>query len=292
LARRRVTVALSGDGGDELFGGYQGYVHALRLWRHMQRIPRPVRTTTGRALGSVPPQLWNRLGRVVGARPAHSTVSDKIAKGAKALAARSPVEIGRIISDRWDGERVVLGSDGRSSTTSGPHLPPLDSLMAADMAEYLPDDILVKVDRAAMAVSLETRAPFLDHRVVEFAWRLPPEMKIRDGKTKWILRRLLARHVPEELFERPKRGFSIPVDEWLRGPLRSWAEELLAPSRLLEEGFFRPEPIRLAWEAHLSGRSNRQAQLWTVLMFEAWLNKTRAERNTSGDSAARLVSVA
>jgi asparagine synthase (glutamine-hydrolysing) len=143
--------------------------------------------------------------------------------------------------------------------------------MEADLQDYLPDDILVKVDRASMAVSLECRAPYLDHRVAEFAWSLPLDVKMRGVTTKWVLRRLLERHVPRELFDRPKRGFSIPVDEWLRGPLRSWAEELLSPRRLREDGYLRAEPVRRAWEAHLAGRSNHQAALWTVLMFQSWL---------------------
>jgi asparagine synthase (glutamine-hydrolysing) len=160
-------------------------------------------------------------------------------------------------------------------------LGPVETLMAMDLQQYLPDDILVKVDRAAMAVSLETRAPYLDHRVVEFAWRLPHDLKMRSGTTKWVLRRLLARHLPESLFERPKRGFSIPVDEWLRGPLKGWAAELLSPARLRDQGYLRPEMVTRAWDLHLSGRSNRQAQLWTVLMFQAWLE-------SRGDAARQL----
>ncbi len=159
--------------------------------------------------------------------------------------------------------------------------------MALDLQQYLPDDILVKLDRAAMSVSLETRAPYLDHRLVEFALRLPLELKMRSGTTKWILRRLLSRHVPDDLFERPKRGFGIPVDEWLRGPLRSWAEELLAPSRLKDQGYVRPDAVEQAWKAHLSGRSNRQAQLWTVLMFQAWLGQVPSPGGNRGGEASK-----
>lgn len=273
MARRQIKVALSGDGGDELFAGYDHYRYGASIWRHARKVPRPLRTAAGAVLEAVPSGIWARLGQLAGIERPHSTFADQIGKGARLLRARSPSEIGRGISQRWRGEDLVIGASADSELHRQFGLGAVETLMLADLQHYLPDDILVKVDRAAMAVSLETRAPYLDHRLVEFAWRLPIELKMRSRTPKWILRQLLSRYVPEELFARPKRGFGMPVDEWLRGPLRSWAEELLSPARLREQGFLRVEPVRAAWDAHLSGRSNRQAQLWTILMFQVWLER-------------------
>jgi asparagine synthase (glutamine-hydrolysing) len=184
-----------------------------------------------------------------------------------------------------DPESIVVGATEPPSQATGdvPELRGLDGIermMALDMLGYLPGDILAKVDRAAMAVSLETRVPYLDHHVVEFAWRLPLDFKIHGDETKWILRELLYRHVPRKLIERPKMGFGVPIDSWLRGPLRDWAEALLDERRLRDEGYFRPEPIRGLWQTHLSGRLNEQARLWTVLMFQSWLE---AQTSNAGD---------
>jgi asparagine synthase (glutamine-hydrolysing) len=176
---------------------------------------------------------------------------------------------------------VVLGATEPASVLTGaaPNLQGLNDverMMALDMLSYLPDDILAKVDRAAMGVSLETRVPFLDHRVVEFAWSLPLHYKLRNGVTKWSLRQVLYRHVPRELIERPKMGFGVPIDQWLRGPLLDWAESLLSESRLRQEGFFDPVPIRRKWAEHLSGQRNWQYHLWDVLMFQAWLEENHS----------------
>jgi asparagine synthase (glutamine-hydrolysing) len=206
---------------------------------------------------------------------------DKLHKSAGVMASRSIAEVyGGLVSHWSDPAAVVIGAVEPPTLVTGdqPKLDGLDDIermMALDLLTYLPDDILVKVDRAAMAVSLETRVPFLDHRVVDFAWRLPLDHKIRDGQSKWPLRQVLYRHVPKELIERPKAGFGVPIDTWLRGPLREWAEELLDERRLRTEGYFQPEPIRRMWATHLSGRANMQHHLWDVLMFESWLEASR-----------------
>ena len=281
MARRHVTVALSGDGGDELFGGYNRYRLTSQLWNRLSRVPVPVRSAAARMLTAVPPHSWTRFGVQAGRfLPKFARVDrlgDKIHKGAPLLASRSVPELyGGMLSLWRDPASVVLGAAEPPSQATGGAPPlatlgPVERMMALDTIGYLPDDILVKVDRAAMAVSLETRVPLLDHNVVEFAWRVPFDMKIRGGETKWILRQLLYRHVPRALIERPKMGFGVPVGDWLRGPLRGWAEALLDERRLREEGYFDPAPIRAMWEAHLKGSLNEQYRLWPILMFESWL---------------------
>ena len=287
LARRHVTVSLSGDAGDELFGGYNRYILTQSLWRKMAAVPRPLRGALAAALTSLSPATWNTLaGAVQPLLPARARLSvpgDKIHKGAAVLASHSPAELYLGLVSLWrDPSSVVIGGEEPPTLLTGA-MPTLDGLseiermMALDMLTYLPDDILAKVDRAAMSVSLETRVPLLDHRVVEFAWRLPLDCKLRDGQTKWALRQVLYRHVPAELIERPKMGFGVPIGDWLRGPLRDWAEALLSPARLASEGYFRPEPIRQIWADHLKGHVNRQYLLWCVLMFQAWLESGRGE---------------
>lgn len=281
LARQHVTVALSGDGGDELFGGYNRYLLSGALWRRVSRIPGPLRATAARAMTAASPDAWTSFGRVAhGVLPAFARgnqLGDKVHKAAGLLRCRSDSELyGSMISCWADPQKVVSGSAEPPSQATGdaPALQGLGSIermMALDMLGYLPNDILVKVDRAAMAVSLETRVPFLDRDIVEFAWRIPFEYKIRDGQTKWIMRELLYRHVPPSLIERPKMGFGVPIDSWLRGPLREWAEALLDEKRLCEEGYFRPRPVREMWYGHLTGRTNEQYRLWIILMFQSWL---------------------
>lgn len=275
LARTKVTVSLSGDAGDELFGGYNRYSWARKL----ERVPAPMRRAAARALLVLGPDQWDRAyDRLQPALPRRAHLRMPGYKAHK-LAGALRVGPGAALYDQlvsiWaDPASIVIG--GEAATASGwSAVADLDGIehqmMAMDACSYLPDDILCKVDRAAMAVSLETRVPFLDRRVIELAWRLPLHLKIRGGTSKWIVREVLYKHVPRALIERPKMGFAIPVGAWLRGPLRDWAEALLDEGRLLREGYLRPGPIRLRWEEHLSGRRDWGYQLWNVLMFQAWL---------------------
>jgi asparagine synthase (glutamine-hydrolysing) len=278
LARSEVTVALTGDGGDELFGGYYRHFYAPRLWRQISRLPRPVRALGG-PLSRVPVQLWNHAA---GLLPGHgrANLSLKIQKGLRvASSARSIDDVYESFLDEWSfSSPPVLGSDD----PVGCDLEVADGasdevrIMYCDAVSYLPDDILCKVDRAAMAVSLETRVPFLDHRVAEVAARIPLRLKIAGGEGKMILRKLLYREAPRELFDRPKAGFAIPVGEWLRGPLRSWAEELLDERRLAREGWFDAAAVRRRWHDHLSGRRDSPPAIWAILMFQAWLDEQRS----------------
>ena len=278
LARHSVTVSLSGDGGDELFGGYNRYLWAQRIWRRMSAVPQGLRRAAGAAVQAVPPAMWDRLWRVMPGRLQAAQAGDKLHK----LAGLAATSDGRaayawLIAQYRDAAPLVIGAAGAPREQSHAlwdradrELP--DNMMLADALGYLPDDIMVKVDRATMAVSLEARAPFLDHRVVEFAFAQPLGLKIRDGSGKWLLRQLLYRHVPPALVNRPKMGFGVPIDAWLRGPLKSWAEALLDPVRLQSQGFLHAAPIAQAWQAHQSGRRNLQHFLWNVLMFQAWLD--------------------
>jgi asparagine synthase (glutamine-hydrolysing) len=285
LARQDVTVSLSGDAGDELFCGYNRYQMTANLWSKLATVPMPLRKLAARGMTSISPAAWNRLaGALSGLMPRSArlaNVGEKLHKGAGVLSSQSADALYRGLVSHWHNPAsVVIGGHEPPTLLTGnvPALSGLDDvqrMMALDMLTYLPDDILTKVDRAAMGVSLETRVPFLDHQVVEFAWSLPQFMKLRDGQTKWALRQVLYRHVPKALIERPKMGFSVPIDGWLRGPLRDWAEGLLSEKRLKHEGFFNPAPIRKKWAEHLSGQRNWQYHLWDVLMFQAWLENNK-----------------
>jgi asparagine synthase (glutamine-hydrolysing) len=284
LARQQVTVSLSGDAGDELFAGYNRYVLANNLWGKLSRLPGVVRSLGASGIRSLSPAAWNKvLGPAQSLMPqalSQANIGDKLHKGAGVLGAQSIEDLYLGLITHWEPEGLVIGGKEPMTCLSGAQLPlpGLDAeqrMMALDSITYLPDDILVKVDRAAMGVSLEGRVPFLDHRVVEFAWRVPQSLKLRDGVGKWILRQVLYRYVPKELIERPKVGFGVPIDTWLRGPLRDWAETLLDENRLRRDGYFNPGPIRKKWVEHLSGKCNWQAQLWSVLMFQAWLEEQR-----------------
>ncbi|MGA1677457.1 MAG: asparagine synthase (glutamine-hydrolyzing) [Pseudomonadales bacterium] len=278
LTRQCVTVCLSGDAGDELFAGYNRYFWATSLWRRLGRVPSALRVAGASGLSAIPAEAWNELFGLLGpflpSRLRLSNPGDKLHKLAEVIAAPSPEALYRELVSQWRGHLPLSGINEPSTMVDTPsHWPVLPSLtermMAVDTLTYLPDDILVKVDRAAMAASLETRVPFLDPRVIEYAWQLPLRQKVRNGQGKWLLRQLLYRYVPRELVDRPKQGFGVPIDHWLRGPLRDWAEDLLSPASLSAEGLLDPAPIRAMWHRHLSGR-NVQYALWNVLMYQAW----------------------
>ncbi len=277
LARCDVTVSLTGDGGDELFGGYNRYGYSGRL----KKIPQSLRAVLARLLKSIPPDSWDRAHNqfelVMPRSLQMRTPGDKLHKLADVLHCDSDAALyEHLISQGFAGTVLNLEQPYKSMIRAQwqqlLELPSSESkMMALDGAGYLPNDVLHKVDRASMGVSLETRIPFLDHRVIELAWRLPNHMKFRNGQRKWILRQLLHKFVPSKFIDRPKAGFSIPIGDWLRGPLRDWAESLLGESRLRHEGYFDSMKIRNRWAEHLSGKTNWQHSLWTVLMFQVWL---------------------
>jgi asparagine synthase (glutamine-hydrolysing) len=276
LARSQVTVALTGDGGDEVFAGYNRHVAAGGLLRRLGRLPGPARAALAAGMTSLSPDAWGRLLGAVPARMRPRAVGEKLHKLAPLLRLDEREQYRRLVSHWEDPEAVVVGGRERASPIDDPSLDallpdPVARMRYLDLATYLADDILTKVDRASMAVALETRAPLLDHRLVEWSFRVPTQIHLRNGEGKWLLRRILEKRVPRSLFERPKMGFGIPVGEWLRGPLKPWADALLDPSRLAATGLLRPEPIRALWQSHLSGRVNAQYQLWPVLMLVAWL---------------------
>lgn len=276
LARQKVTVTLSGDGGDELFCGYTRYQQSLDLWRKMGWMPVAARRLVASGIRRAPGTMLDKIQNLLPPRYRLPSLADKLPKLADVLDQPDGQALYRsLVSHFKDPARMVLNAHEPETLLDRPdRLPPLPSLretmMLLDMLTYLPDDILTKVDRASMAVSLEARVPLLDHRVVEFAWRVPSAFKYRNGQGKWLLRQVLYRHVPKELIERPKMGFGVPLDSWLRGPLRDWAEALLQEDRLRAEGIFDPARVRRMWRAHLEGRQLSHYHLWDLLMFQAW----------------------
>jgi asparagine synthase (glutamine-hydrolysing) len=280
LARQHVTVSLSGDGGDELFGGYERFFLAENIWQKFGWMDKSLRQTSAKALTAVSTQTWDwAVGNFNAVLPEKlkQYPGSRIHKLAEILAVNEPEEMYMGLMSHWkQPETLVINGHDRTTHLSDPQcwakLPTFtESMMYLDTMTYLPDDILVKVDRASMGVSLEGRIPLLDHRVFELAWQIPLSMKVRDNRGKWILRQVLEKYVPNSLIDRPKMGFGVPIDSWLRGPLKDWAEALIAEDRLRTEGFFHPEPIRKMWAEHLSGDRNWQYCLWDVLMFQAWL---------------------
>lgn len=277
MTREHVTVALSGDGGDELFGGYTRYFRGEAMWRVIDATPWAVRKLAACGVRALSPAAWSALGGVLPERRRPVQFGDKMHKlaGVLAGAPEASAFYRQVVSQWVDPARLIAGSvepSGALNDTSVPALVPdfIERMQYLDTLTYLPDDILTKVDRASMAVSLEARVPLIDHRVVAFSWSLPAAMKAGKGVGKRLLRRVLHNYVPEKLVERPKMGFAMPINSWLRGPLRDWAEGLLDEQRLTQDGIFDPGPIRAVWRDHVRGRRNAQAQLWTVLMFQAW----------------------
>ncbi|MCW3797069.1 asparagine synthase (glutamine-hydrolyzing) [Sphingomonas sp. BN140010] len=278
FARGAVTVALTGDGGDELFGGYNRHVQAPRLWAQFRRIPLSLRAAAAAALGQVPSAWWTSAGALLpGTRQPH--FGAKLQKLLQVAGrAHSLDDVYRDYLDEWPCGPPVRGETATldKQVDLDDLAPDAARLMARDALGYLPDDILCKVDRASMAVSLETRVPFLDHRVAELAARIPLSLKIENGRGKLVLRQLLARHVPTALVDRPKTGFGIPIGEWLKGPLRDWAEDLLDPATLRTQGWFDHHRVERRWRDHLSGTRDSTPAIWSILMFQAWLRSRDA----------------
>ena len=288
FARQKVKVALTGDGGDELFSGYQRYGDAEKLWRSLGSLPPGLRHKAGRAIARVPGSVWNKFSAIARVPP-HRRLGSRIGKAARiAGAASSFDDVYVSLLHQWPFETQPTGARGLSgrSFDLGGEWPDSIRAMYADIRAYLPDDILCKVDRASMAVSLESRTPFLDHRVAEFAARIPLSLKRSRGKGKLIVRSLLERYIPRRLFDRPKSGFALPVGEWLKGPLREWAENLLDPASMAAEGCLDPQIVQARWQKHLTGERQSAEAIWAILMFQAWLKSECAQSAHSSVPAA------
>ena len=291
FAREQVTVALTGDGGDELFAGYNRHFAAPRLWQQLQTLPQPLRASAGSQLGRIPSQFWAGMaGLLPGRRQVN--LGGKLQKAFRLASATSLEQIYCSFLDEWSHERSpVIGgeeADPGFDLHVAPGAPDTVRMMYCDAVSYLPDDILAKVDRASMAVALETRVPFLDHRVAEVAARIPLDMKVQNGRGKYIVRKLLYGLVPRELVDRPKAGFAIPVGEWIKGPLRPWAEDLLDPGLIRSQGWLDPDILQRRWRRHLSGQRDSTPALWALLMFQAWLAAQEASGRARPEEVAAL----
>uniref|UniRef100_UPI00378472B7 asparagine synthetase B family protein n=1 Tax=Sphingomonas daechungensis TaxID=1176646 RepID=UPI00378472B7 len=292
LARQDVTVALTGDGGDEVFAGYNRHLAANGLLRRLNTLPGPVRKLLGATMTSLTPDQWQALLDRLPERVRPRSAGEKVHKLAPLLGLSETDQYRRVVS-HWVRPASLIDAPQRQSPLDESDIEslvpdPVERMRHFDLRTYLPDDILTKVDRATMAASLEARAPLLDHRLVEWSFRVPTSIHIQSGQGKWLLRQILAKHVPKDLFERPKAGFGIPLGEWLKGPLRPWAEILLGETKLRQSGLH-PEPIRSLWANHLSGSTNGQYLLWPVLMLMAWMDEwagqsAQAERSRAAAS--------
>ena len=279
LAKKKVTVALTGDGGDEVFCGYNRYILSKNLWNKLTLIPLPLRKILASSIKSINSQSWNKFLRILPSLNQHTNLDDKVYKIASVLESKTLFDIYYKLISNWQNPNEILlnGKEPRTFLTNyKSELTELDGqqqMMLLDSMTYLPDDILVKTDRAAMATSLETRAPFLNHKLLEYAWQIPQPLKLKKTQSKWILRQILYKYIPKKLVERPKVGFGVPIDSWLRGPLKDWAQALLDKTKLRNEGFFNPDSINIKWTEHLSGKKNLQHEIWSILMFQEWLSK-------------------
>ena len=279
MAREHVTVCLSGDGGDELFAGYNRYFVGLKIWNRIKHCPPALRNVMAASIRLFSPNTWDMFGKFIPESKRPSLLGDKAHKFADILEKSSAKDYYLSLVSQWQNPRaLVLGQHEtfmnvwKEEVLSSEHHF-LEWMQLQDMLTYLPEDILAKVDRASMAVSLEARVPIIDHRVVELSWQIPRSLKIRNGKSKWILREILKKYVPEELFDRPKMGFGVPIGDWLRDDkaLRPWAEELLNPQKIRQQHHLNASLVQKKWEEHLSGKRNWQHALWSILMFQAWL---------------------
>lgn len=281
LARQNIKVALSGDGGDELFCGYNRYVMSKRFWSKLNLMPTFIRKILALGIQSISPQKWDIMSKILLGLNQYSNFGDKMHKGAKVLEAKTLNDMYFMLCSHWQNPSDVVINTKEPKTIFNKFKKELgilnsqEQMMAIDFITYLPDDILVKVDRAAMSLSLETRIPFLDHQLIEYVWKIPHSLKLKDGSGKWILKKILNQYVPKKFMNRPKMGFGVPLDTWLRGPLREWVENLISENRLKQEGYFNHSLIRQKWTEHLSGKKNWHSDLWDVLMFQAWIDENK-----------------